>query len=109
LEFSFKKLAKVGKSATLAASFEIITMTGVGYLVGQALGWSTMDSIFLGAILSMSSTTIIIRAFEELGLKAKGFVSLVFGVLIVEDLAAILILVLLTTIASPDASPDQSL
>ncbi|HYX34977.1 MAG TPA: cation:proton antiporter, partial [Oligoflexus sp.] len=102
LEFSFKKLAKVGKSAGIAALFEIITMTSVGYLLGRALGWTTMDSLFLGAILSMSSTTIIIRAFDELGLKAKGFVSLVFGVLIVEDLAAILILVLLTIIASPN-------
>ena len=61
-----------------------------------------MDSLFLGTILSMSSTTIIIRAFGELGLKAKGFVSLVFGILIVEDLAAILILVVLTLIASPE-------
>jgi CPA2 family monovalent cation:H+ antiporter-2 len=102
LEFSFKKLAKVGKSAAIAALFEIITMSGVGYLLGQAFGWTKMDSIFLGAILSMSSTTIIIRAFEELGLKAKGFVSLVFGVLIVEDLAAMLILVILASIASPD-------
>ncbi|WP_141735525.1 cation:proton antiporter [Oligoflexus tunisiensis] len=101
LEFSFKKLAKVGKSAGIAAFFEILTMTSVGYLLGRALGWKTMDSLFLGCILSMSSTTIIIRAFDELGLKAKGFVSLVFGVLIVEDLAAILILVLLTIIASP--------
>ncbi len=101
LEFSFKKLAKVGKSATIAALFEIVTMTGAGYLLGQSFGWSRMDSIFLGAILSMSSTTIIIRAFEELGLKGKGFVSLVFGVLIVEDLAAMLILVILASIASP--------
>jgi CPA2 family monovalent cation:H+ antiporter-2 len=102
LEFSFKKLAKVGKSAAIAALFEIITMTGAGYLLGQAFGWTRMDSLFLGAILSMSSTTIIIRAFQELGLKAKGFVSLVFGVLIVEDLAAMLILVILASIASPE-------
>ena len=108
LEFSFKKLAKVGKSAGIAAFVEIIAMLGLGYLLGRGLGWSRMDSIFLGAILSISSTTIIIRAFEELGLKAKGFVSLVFGILIVEDLAAILILVLLTTIASPGQSTDGS-
>ena len=57
LEFSFKKLAKVGKSAFIAATFEIITMSAVGYLAGRALGWTTMDSIYLGAILSMSSTT----------------------------------------------------
>jgi monovalent cation:H+ antiporter-2, CPA2 family len=104
LEFSFKKLAKVGKSAAIAALFEVLTMTGAGYVLGQALGWTKMDSLFLGTILSMSSTTIIIRAFQELGLKAKGFVALVFGVLIVEDLAAILIMVILSIIASPEAT-----
>jgi CPA2 family monovalent cation:H+ antiporter-2 len=101
LEFSFKKLAKVGKSASTGAIFEIITMSGVGYLVGRAFGWTSMDSIYLGAILSMSSTTIIIRAFEEAGLKGKGFVNLVFGILIVEDLSAILLMVLLTAISTP--------
>lgn len=99
LEFSFKKLAKVGKSASITATFEILSMLGVGYLVGQLLGWSKMDSLFLGGILSISSTTIIVRAFDELGYKAKGFVSLVFGVLIVEDLIAILLLVLLSSVA----------
>ncbi|MCM2350458.1 MAG: cation:proton antiporter [Bacteriovoracaceae bacterium] len=101
LEFSFKKLAKVGKSASISAGFEVITMLGLGYLVGRAFGWSTMDSLFLGAILSMSSTTIIIRAFDEAGLKGKGFVSLVFGILIVEDLIAILLMVFLTAISVP--------
>lgn len=101
LEFSFKKLAKVGKSASISAGFEVITMLGLGYLVGKAFGWGTMDSVFLGAILSMSSTTIIIRAFDEAGLKGKGFVSLVFGILIVEDLIAILLMVFLTAISVP--------
>lgn len=99
LEFSFKKLAKVGKSASITASFEILFMLGIGYLVGQALNWSVMDSLFLGGILSISSTTIIVRAFDELGLKGKNVVSLVFGVLIVEDLIAILLLVLLSSVA----------
>jgi CPA2 family monovalent cation:H+ antiporter-2 len=99
LEFSFKKLAKVGKSASIAAACEVITMTALGYVLGQAFGWSAMDSIYLGAILSMSSTTIIIRAFGEAGLKGKGFVSLVFGILIVEDLLAILIMVFLTELS----------
>lgn len=99
LEFSFKKLAEVGKSASITAIFEIVFMLGIGYLVGQALNWSSMDSLFLGGILSISSTTIIVRAFEELGLKGRNFVSLVFGVLIVEDLVAILLLVLLTSVA----------
>lgn len=99
LEFSFKKLTKVGRSASITASFEILIMLGVGYLTGQILGWSKMDSLFLGGILSISSTTIIVRAFDELGFKGKRFVSLVFGVLIVEDLIAILLLVLLSSVA----------
>jgi CPA2 family monovalent cation:H+ antiporter-2 len=99
LEFSFKKLAKVGGAAGVTAVIEVVGMIGVGFVAGKALGWNTMDSLFLGAILSMSSTTIIIRAFEEVGVKGRGFVSLVFGVLIVEDIIAILLLVLLGTVA----------
>jgi CPA2 family monovalent cation:H+ antiporter-2 len=99
LEFSFKKLAKVGRTASITATVEIAFMLGVGFLTGQSLGWNQMDSIFLGGILAISSTTIIVRAFEGLGLKGRGFVSVVFGVLIVEDLIAILLLVLLSTIA----------
>ncbi len=99
LEFSFKKLVQVGKSASITALFEIIFMLGAGFLAGQVLGWTKMDSLFLGGILSVSSTTIIVRAFEELGLKGQRFVSLVFGVLIVEDLVAILLLVLLSSVA----------
>lgn len=109
LEFSFKKLAKVGKSAFIGATFEIITMSAVGYLVGIALGWTTMDSIFLGAILSMSSTTIIIRAFDEAGLKGKVFASLVFGILIVEDLMAILLMVILSAISVPGSFSGSNL
>lgn len=99
LEFSFKKLFKVGGAATITAVVEIIGMMGIGYLVGKMFGWSEMDSLFLGAILSISSTTIIIRAFEELGVKNQKFATLVFGALIVEDLAAILLMVLLTTVS----------
>ena len=99
LEFSFKKLKQVGKSAAITASFEIPFMLGSGYLAGQLLGWSAMDSLFLGGMLSISSTTIIARAFEELNLKGRHFVSLVFGVLIFEDLIAILLLVLLSSVA----------
>lgn len=99
LEFSFKKLAHVGKSASITALFEVVAMVGIGFLTGLGLGWSKMDSLFLGGILSISSTTIIVRAFDELGLKGKRFVSLVYGVLIVEDLVAVLLLVLLSTVA----------
>lgn len=99
LEFSFKKLVKVGGSASITAIVEVVCMLLIGFVAGMAMGWSTMDSIFLGGILSVSSTTIIIRAFEELGVKHKKFAGLVFGVLIVEDLVAILLLVLLSTLA----------
>lgn len=99
LEFSFKKLAKVGGSASITAIVEVISMLGLGYLTGVLLGWNTIDSIFLGGILSISSTTIIIRAFEELQVKTQKFAGVVFGALIVEDLVAILLLVLLSTVA----------
>lgn len=99
LEFSFKKLAHVGMPASITALVEVIFMVIVGYGTGQLLGWSVMDSLFLGGILSISSTTIIIRAIEELNMKGRKFVSLVFGILIVEDIVAILLLVLLSTVA----------
>ncbi|PRY14370.1 transporter (CPA2 family) [Pontibacter ummariensis] len=99
LEFSFKKLVEVGGASSVMAIIEVVVMLLLGYLTGKLLGWSTMDSVFLGGILSISSTTIIIRAFDELGVKSQRFASLVFGVLIVEDLVAILLLVLLSTLA----------
>lgn len=99
LEFSFKKLIKVGAASSITAVFEVVFMFAAGYFTGQMFGWNVMTSIFLGGILSISSTTIIIRAFDELGLKSRKFVTLVFGVLIVEDLVAILLLVLLSTLA----------
>ncbi|MET1055034.1 MAG: cation:proton antiporter [Pedobacter sp.] len=99
LEFSFKKLVKVGGSASITAIVEVFFMLLIGFVAGKLMGWATMDCIFLGGILSVSSTTIIIRAFEELGVKHKKFAGLVFGVLIVEDLVAILLLVLLSTLA----------
>lgn len=99
LEFSFKKLIKVGGASSITAIFEVAAMVLLGYFTGSLLGWSYIDSIFLGGILSISSTTIIIRAFEELGIKNQKFAGLVFGILIVEDLVAILLLVLLSTLA----------
>ncbi|MDO6390586.1 cation:proton antiporter [Pontibacter sp. BT731] len=99
LEFSFKKLVKVGGASSIMAGVEVVVMLLLGYLTGKLLGWNTMDSVFLGGILSISSTTIIIRAFDELGVKSKRFAGLVFGVLIVEDLVAILLMVLLSTLA----------
>ncbi len=99
LEFSFKKLVKVGGSASITAIVKVVFLILAGYGVGMAMGWSNMDSLFLGGILSISSTMITIKAFEELGIKHKKFAGLVFGVLIVEDLVAILILVMFSTLA----------
>lgn len=99
LEFSFKKLMNVGGTAVIAATTEVITMLVVGYVVGILLGWSPMNSIFLGGMLSMSSTTIIIKAFNDLGLRSQKFTRIVFGTLVVEDLVAILMMVLLSTMA----------
>jgi monovalent cation:H+ antiporter-2, CPA2 family len=99
LEFSFKKLLKVGTPASVTALVEVVFMLVVGFVVGKLLGWSRTDSMFLGGMLCISSTTIIIRAFDELGVKGHKFASLVFGILIVEDLVAILLMVLLSTLA----------
>ncbi len=99
LEFSFKKIVNVGKSAIITASANILFMLLIGYHTGLYLGWSTTESLFLGGMISMSSTTIIIKAFEELELKGQKFTDLVFGVLVVEDVVGILLLVLLPTIS----------
>ncbi|HPG12136.1 MAG TPA: cation:proton antiporter [Chitinophagaceae bacterium] len=97
LEFSFKKLLSVGGSASVAASVDAVCMSALGFGVGQLLGWDVMDSVFLGVSLAISSTTIIIKAFDELQLKAKKFAQLVFGILIVQDLIAVVILALMST------------
>jgi monovalent cation:H+ antiporter-2, CPA2 family len=100
LEFSLKKLRAVGGAALVAAFSEIVLMVWIGYEIGRFFGWTTMDSLFLGAMLSISSTTIIMKALEELNLKKEPFAQLMFGILIVEDLLAIVLMALLTGIAS---------
>lgn len=99
LEFSFKKLVKVGSTAAITGLFEVTLMFTVGYFAGQLMDWSKMDSIFLGGIIAISSTTIIFRAFDELNLKSKKFAGIVIGVLVIEDLVAVLLMVLLSTLA----------
>jgi CPA2 family monovalent cation:H+ antiporter-2 len=99
LEFSFKKLMKVGGTASITASTQIIGMVSIGYLVGYWMGWGKMNSLFLGVILSISSTTIILKTFDELGVKAQKFAGNVIGALIVQDILAILMMVLISTIA----------
>lgn len=99
LEFSFKKLMKVGGTASITAITQIIFMIAIGYGAGRLMGWKIMDSIFLGVMLSVSSTTIILKTFEELGVKTQKFAGIVIGSLIVQDLVAIVMMVLLSTLA----------
>ncbi|HEV2694221.1 MAG TPA: cation:proton antiporter [Verrucomicrobiae bacterium] len=99
LEFSLRKLKKVGGPAFIAAFLEILLMIWVGYEIGQLFGWSTMDCIFLGAMLSISSTTIIVKALAELGKSKENFAQLIFGILIIEDILAIAMIALLSGIA----------
>lgn len=101
LEFSFHKLTKVGFSALITGVIDVGMMVILGYFAGAWLGWSYHDRLFLGAAVAISSTTIIVKAVNELNLKTKRFSEVVFGVLIVEDLLAILLLVgLSTTVAA---------
>lgn len=109
LEFSFNKMINVGKSAMITAMANILFMLFLGYNVGLMLGWSVTDSFFLGSMISMSSTTIIIKAFDDLNVKRQNFTSLVFGVLVVEDIVGILLLVLLPTIALGSTIDSQEL
>ncbi len=99
LEFSFKKLMSVGAGAIITAVTEVLCMLGIGYAAGIALGWGHMDAVFLGGMLSMSSTTIIIKAFNELGVAKERFAQLVFGTLVVEDIAGIFMMIILSTIS----------
>lgn len=99
LEFSFKKLLNSGGSAVVTALVVVTGMMGAGFAIGHILHFNTINSLFLGGMLSMSSTTIIIKAFNDLGLRQKKFASLVLAVLIVEDLFAVVMMVLLSSIA----------
>lgn len=100
LEFSLKKLGKVGATAFLVALAEIGLMLWIGYRIGMYFGWKTMDAVFLGAMLAVSSTTIIVKALTELGMKREKFAQLIFGILIIEDILAIGMIALLSGIAT---------
>lgn len=99
LDFSFKKLMKVGGTAVTGAITVVTGMMFVGYGTGLALGWGHMNALFLGGMLSMSSTTIIFKAFDDMGLREQRFTGVVLGILVVEDLFAVLMMVLLSTLA----------
>lgn len=109
LEFSFKKLIDVGGTASIATLINMGSMIAIGYVIGQLMGWTQMESVFLGGMLSMSSTTIIIKAFNDMKLQKKKFANIVFGMLIVEDLAAILMMVLLSTVAGSGNAEEAGL
>jgi len=99
LEFSFKKILKMGAAPIIAAIAIILSMMYVGSLTGQLFGWSDMDCIYLGGMLAMSSTTIIFKAFDDMGLRKERFAGLVLSVLIIEDILAIVLMVMLSTLA----------
>ena len=99
LEFSFKKILKMGAAPIIAAIAIILGMMYVGSLTGQLFGWSDMDCLYLGGMLAMSSTTIIFKAFDDMGLRRRRFASLVLSVLIIEDILAIVLMVMLSTLA----------
>ena len=99
LEFSFRKILRMGAAPIIAACAIIMGMMLVGIFTGYAFGWSQMDCIYLGGMLAMSSTTIIFKAFDDMGLRQKRFASLVLSVLIIEDILAIVLMVMLSTLA----------
>src|SRR2546426_4928421 len=103
LEFSLGKVKQVGHTAFIAAFLEILLMVWVGFEAGRLFHWTAMDSIFLGAMLSVSSTTIIVKALAELGKSKERFAELIFGILIIEDILAIVMIALLPVIAMTGA------
>lgn len=109
LDFSFKKILKMGASPVIACITIIFSMMMLGIIVGHAFGWSQMDCIFLGGMLAMSSTTIIYKAFDDLGLRQQQFAGLVMSVLILEDILAIVMMVMLSAIAGGGADGGQML
>lgn len=105
LDFSFKKILKMGASPIISVVSIIFAMSMLGVCVGHAFGWSKMDCVFLGGMLAMSSTTIIYKAFDDLGLRQQQFASLVMSVLILEDILAIVMMVMLSALAT-GRNPD---
>ena len=105
LDFSFKKILKMGASPIISTITIIFSMSMLGVIIGHFFGWTKMDCIFLGGMLAMSSTTIIYKAFDDLGLRQQQFAGLVMSVLILEDILAIVMMVMLSAIAS-GSNPD---
>ena len=108
LEFRLRRVIQVAATSGIAALFETSMMLGLGYMLGRILGWTSIESIFAGAIVAISSTTIIARAFAEQGIRGK-LSQIVFGILIVEDLIAIFLVAVLTAIAAGGGITPQGL
>ena len=109
LDFSFKKILKMGVSPVISTCTIIFCMSMLGFCVGRLFGWEQMDCIFLGGMLAMSSTTIIYKAFDDLGLRQQQFAGLVMSVLILEDILAIVMMVMLSAIAQGNLEGSQML
>lgn len=109
LEFSFKKITKMGAAPVIAAILIVFFMMLLGNCIGHAFGWSHMDCIFLGGMLAMSSTTIIYKAFDDMGFAQQKFTSIVMSVLILEDILAIVLMVMLSAIAQGDGLDGQTM
>lgn len=105
LDFSFKKIVKMGASPIIATIVIVFAMMMLGISIGHGFGWSKMDCIFLGGMLAMSSTTIIYKAFDDMGLRQQKFAGMVMSVLILEDILAIVMMVMLSAIAGGN-NPD---
>ena len=109
LDFSFKKILKMGAAPIIATITIVFCMMTLGVLAGHVFGWSQMNCIFLGGMLAMSSTTIIYKAFDDLGLRQQNFSGLVMSVLILEDILAIVMMVMLTAVAGGSAGGEEML
>ena len=103
LEFSFHRIANIGSTAIIMATTIILSMTVTGFITGKLLGWSNIDAIFLGGMISLSSTMIILKSFEEYHLKKERFAELVLGAMVIEDIAAVFMIIVLSTIGVKNA------
>lgn len=110
LEFNLRRLRQVGAGPVVAAGTEVMLMLWLGYELGRAFGWRTMDALFLGAIMSLSSTMLVLRSLDDAGRRKEAFGQLVLGILVVEDICTVVLIALLSGIAlTGDVAPGQAL
>ena len=109
LEFSYKKLVQMGSTALIGCFSIVVGMMTAGFLLGRAMGWDQMNSLFLGGMLCMSSTTIVFKALDDLGQRQQKFANICFGILVVEDLFAVVLMVLLASLAVKQSFDGQEM